>query len=151
MAGDTVDCKYPPNRWGQGKPHLSAELDLTYCERTLPRSKKEKQMANQPTSTPTPTQDTPSAAALYRAEHQQDVLNRLRRIEGQVRGLAEMIQAGRDCEEVAQQMTATRRAMDKAFYRMMTCTVIEAVTSSGDHEAARSEIERKAKLLEKYG
>ena len=108
-------------------------------------------MAQPKSSNPEPTQNRPSASGLYRAEHQQDVLNRLRRIEGQVRGLAEMIQAGRDCEEVAQQMTATRRAMDKAFYRMMTCTVIEAVTSSGDHEVARTEIERKAKLLEKYG
>jgi CsoR family transcriptional regulator, copper-sensing transcriptional repressor len=93
----------------------------------------------------------PSAAALYRAEHQQDVLNRLRRIEGQVRGLVEMIQSGRECEDVAQQMTATRRAMDKAFYRMMTCTVIEAATGSEDQSIARSEIERTAKLLEKYG
>ena len=108
-------------------------------------------MATRNAPTTSAAQEVPTAAALYRAEHQQDVLNRLRRIEGQVRGLADMIQAGRDCEEVAQQMTATRRAMDKAFYRMMTCTVIEAVTSSGDHEMARSEIERKAKLLEKYG
>ena len=95
--------------------------------------------------------ETPSAAALYRAEHQRDVLNRLRRIEGQVRGLVEMIQNGRDCEDVAQQMTATRRAMDKAFYRMMTCTVIEAATGKEDESVARSEIERTAKLLEKYG
>jgi len=102
----------------------------------------------------TPPRDAtskPSAATLYRAEHQQDVLNRLRRIEGQVRGLSEMIQAGRDCEEVAQQMTATRRAMDKAFFRMMTCTVIEAATTAGNEEVVMLEIERKAKLLEKYG
>jgi CsoR family transcriptional regulator, copper-sensing transcriptional repressor len=102
-------------------------------------------------STSNDSVQTPSAATLYRAEHQQDVLNRLRRIEGQVRGLSEMIQAGRDCEEVAQQMTATRRAMDKAFFRMMTCTVIEAATSAGSQDAVMSEIERKAKLLEKYG
>ena len=91
------------------------------------------------------------AASLYRAEHQRDVLNRLKRIEGQIRGLVDMIEGGRDCEDVAQQMTATRRAMDKAFYRMMTCTVIEAATASEDHDQARSEIERRAKLLEKYG
>lgn len=92
-----------------------------------------------------------TGASLYRAEHQRDVLNRLKRIEGQIRGLVDMIEGGRDCEDVAQQMTATRRAMDKAFYRMMTCTVIEAATASEDHDQARSEIERRAKLLEKYG
>ena len=107
-------------------------------------------MASNP-QTHTPAPQATSAAAMYRAEHQQDVLNRLRRIEGQVRGLVEMIQSGRECEDVAQQMTATRRAMDKAFYRMMTCTVIEAATGSDDQNIARSEIERTAKLLEKYG
>ena len=98
------------------------------------------------------TENGANPASLYRAEHQRDVLNRLKRIEGQIRGLVDMIEGGRECEDVAQQMTATRRAMDKAFYRMMTCTVIEAVTASGDdHDQARSEIERRAKLLEKYG
>ena len=107
-------------------------------------------MASNP-QTDTPAPQAISPAAKYRAEHQQDVVNRLRRIEGQVRGLVEMIQSGRECEDVAQQMTATRRAMDKAFYRMMTCTVIEAATGSDDQSVARSEIERTAKLLEKYG
>lgn len=96
-----------------------------------------------------PTQRSiPSA---FRAEHQRDVLNRLKRIEGQVRGLIDMINAQRDCEDIAQQMTATRRAMDKAFYRMLTCSMIEAATGHGSQAQTLSEIERRAKLLEKYG
>jgi hypothetical protein len=39
-----------------------------------------------------------------RAEHQKDVINGLRRIKGQARGLTEMIQANRSCEDVALQM-----------------------------------------------
>jgi len=90
-------------------------------------------------------------ASLYRADHQKDVVNRLRRIEGQVRGLIEMIQTGRSCEDVALQMSAARKAMDKAFYRMMACTVIEAVYDADSDATAIVEVERSARLLEKFG
>ncbi len=86
----------------------------------------------------------------YRSEHEQDMVNRLRRIEGQVRGLVDMIQNGRSCEEVATQMSATRKAMDKAFYRMMTCSLIEAVNESKSDKEAILEVERSARLLEKF-
>lgn len=90
-------------------------------------------------------------ASIYRADHQKDVVNRLRRIEGQVRGLIEMIQAGRSCEDVALQMSAARKAMDKAFYRMMACTVIEAVYDAESEAQAIEEVEKSARLLEKFG
>ena len=86
----------------------------------------------------------------YRGEHEKDMVNRLRRVEGQVRGLVDMIQSGRSCEEVATQMSATRKAMDKAFYRMMTCSLIEAVHESKSDEEAIIEVERSARLLEKF-
>ena len=87
-------------------------------------------------------------AASYRSEHQRDVINRLKRIEGQVRGLIEMVETGRSCEDVAQQMSAARKAMDKAFYRMMACSVMEAVRDSeGD---PMREVERSTRILEKY-
>lgn len=95
--------------------------------------------------------DTPTTSSTFRAEHQKDVVNRLRRIEGQVRGLVEMIQAGRSCEDIALQMSAARKAMDKAFYRMMACSLMEAVYDSKDEAQAISEVERSTRLLEKFG
>lgn len=92
-----------------------------------------------------------SSAANYRADHQKDVVNRLRRIEGQVRGLVDMIQDGRPCEDIALQMSAARKAMDKAFYRMMACTVIEAVYEADTDEQAVAEVTRSTRLLEKFG
>ena len=90
-----------------------------------------------------------SATTVHRSEHQRDIINRLRRIEGQVRALTEMIESGRSCEEVAQQMSAARKAMDKAFYRMMACSMLEAVSNAdGDHMA--QEVERSTRILEKY-
>lgn len=105
-------------------------------------------MPKTPDQTSTATREVP--VSHFRAEHQRDVVNRLKRIEGQVRGLIEMVEDGRPCEDIAQQMSAARKAMDKAFYRMMACTVLEAVTISSSEEQAIREVERSTRILEKY-
>lgn len=92
----------------------------------------------------------PAAASSYRSEHQRDVINRLKRIEGQVRGLIDMVEQGRPCEDVAQQMSAARKAMDKAFYRMMACSVMEAVSVSDEGGDTLREVERSTRILERY-
>jgi DNA-binding FrmR family transcriptional regulator len=108
-------------------------------------------MAASPTQPATPINTAKAdAAANYRSEHQRDVINRLKRIEGQVRGLIDMVDQGRPCEDVAQQMSAARKAMDKAFYRMMACTVMEAVASAESESDTLREVERSTKILEKY-
>ena len=97
--------------------------------------------------TAAPASLTPvSGAAVQRNEHQRDIVNRLRRIEGQVRALAEMVDAGRPCEDIAQQMSAARKAMDKAFYRLMACSMLEAVTQGDSVEG----VARSTRILEKY-
>lgn len=55
------------------------------------------------------------------------MLKRLARIEGQLRGLQAMIRRGEDCEAVAQQFAASRRALDKAYQQLLTCLLEEAV------------------------
>ncbi len=89
---------------------------------------------------------TAAGVSAHRSEHQRDIINRLRRIEGQVRALVDMVETGRPCEDVAQQMSAARKAMDKAFYRMMACSVLEAVNGSD----AEADVERSTRILEKY-
>ena len=99
-------------------------------------------------ATPKASTASSNASSIYRSEHQRDVVNRLKRIEGQVRGLIDMVESGRSCEDVAQQMSAARKAMDKAFYRMMTCSVMEA---AGVCEVDRlKELERSTRILERY-
>jgi DNA-binding FrmR family transcriptional regulator len=43
-----------------------------------------------------------------------DLSARMRRIEGQVRGVQRMIEEGRDCPDILQQMTAIRSAIHQA-------------------------------------
>ncbi len=53
------------------------------------------------------------------SERQQS-LTRLRRIEGQVRGIQRMIEEERDCEAIAAQLLAVRAALDKVSLHIMT-------------------------------
>ena len=50
-----------------------------------------------------------------------EVLNRLRRAEGQLRGIQRMVERGEDCLKVAQQFSAVRRALDSTYVRMTVC------------------------------
>jgi len=50
-----------------------------------------------------------------------DLLNRLRRAEGQLRGVQRMIEEGQSCLDIASQMAAVRRALDSTYVRMTVC------------------------------
>ena len=47
------------------------------------------------------------------------LLPRLRRIEGQIRGISRMVQERRYCIDVIQQLTAARRALDQVSMQVM--------------------------------
>jgi DNA-binding FrmR family transcriptional regulator len=61
------------------------------------------------------------------AAPQQAMLKRLARIEGQIRGLQAMILRGDQCESIAQQFSAARKALDKAYQELLACLLEEAV------------------------
>ena len=78
-------------------------------------------------------------------------MTRLARIEGQVRGIQGMITDNCSCEQVAQQLTAARRALDKAFYEMLACSLVSHVDASGDMDDVRESTNELARLLAKFG
>lgn len=47
-------------------------------------------------------------------QHHRDVVNRLKRANGHLQTIVTMIDSGRDCTEIAQQMHAVIRALEKA-------------------------------------
>jgi CsoR family transcriptional regulator, copper-sensing transcriptional repressor len=59
---------------------------------------------------------------------------RLARVEGQLRGLQRQIEEEEDCQKIAQQLSAARKALDKAFFTMVAC-VIEQGDLPADHVA----------------
>jgi DNA-binding FrmR family transcriptional regulator len=55
------------------------------------------------------------------------MLRRLARVEGQIRGVQRLIREDADCEKVAQQMTAARRALEKAYHEMVACLIEDEI------------------------
>ncbi len=57
-------------------------------------------------------------------EAKAELLNRLKRAEGQLRGIQRMIEEGQGALDVASQMSAVRKALDSTYVRM-TVVVME--------------------------
>ncbi len=48
-----------------------------------------------------------------------DLLKRLRRIEGQVRGIQQMLVDGRECRDVVTQISAASKALDQTGFKLV--------------------------------
>lgn len=82
---------------------------------------------------------------------QTSMLNRLARVEGQLRGIQKLINQDADCEKVIQQMSASRKALDKAFHEMLACIIEKEVLQSNDVATHGTEaLSRVKQLLSKY-
>lgn len=60
-------------------------------------------------------------AVLTDEKNRTDLLNRLKRAEGQLRGIQRMIEEGQTCLDIASQMAAVRKALDSTYVRMTVC------------------------------
>jgi DNA-binding FrmR family transcriptional regulator len=63
-----------------------------------------------------------------------DLLRRVRRIEGQARGIARMIEDDRDCREVLQQLAAVRSAAHQATVALVRAYATECMVSDSPPE-----------------
>lgn len=75
---------------------------------------------------------------------------RLKRVEGQLRGIQGMIEAGADCETVAQQFSAARKALDKAFYEMLACALEHPQFEPARDEGEDERVQRIARTLARF-
>ena len=48
-----------------------------------------------------------------------DLVKRLRRIEGQVRGIQQMLLDGRECRDIVTQLSAASKALDQAGFKLV--------------------------------
>jgi len=86
--------------------------------------------------------------SLHDPEAKKAIEARLARVEGQVRGLRRMIAADQSCEDIALQLAAARKALDRVFYEMVSCMIrSEAPTGA----TARNQRAKKvAELLTRF-
>ena len=66
-----------------------------------------------------------------------DVQKRLRRLEGQIRGLQRMLDEGAECKAVVTQLSACKGALDRVGYRLFAagmryCAIDENTDMSAD-------------------
>jgi CsoR family transcriptional regulator, copper-sensing transcriptional repressor len=59
---------------------------------------------------------------------------RLRRVEGQMRGVQKMVDDDRDCQEILQQLAAIRSAVQNASEFFLRTYAKECLTRAGDGE-----------------
>ena len=87
-----------------------------------------------------------------RRDNKGKLLNRLRRIEGQVRGVARMVDEDRYCIDILTQMQAARAALSRVESELLKDHLghcIEAAISGGDAADQRQKASELIQLLER--
>lgn len=79
-------------------------------------------------------------------EYNDAVRNRLKRIEGQVRGVLNMMDDGRTCTDVITQLSAIRKAVDRAIATVVAenlerCIRADVENGSGERDAIQEAID----------
>jgi CsoR family transcriptional regulator, copper-sensing transcriptional repressor len=68
-------------------------------------------------------------------EQKEKLLLRLKRAEGQVRAVIRLIEEDAACESVAQQLAASRKALDRSFYALLGCALEHGEIDQSEIEA----------------
>ena len=64
-----------------------------------------------------------------------DLRTRLRRVEGQVRGIEKMLEEGRDCRELVTQLSAANKALEQVGFRLVSAGLAYCLTEPEKAEA----------------
>ena len=76
-----------------------------------------------------------------------DVVKRLRRAEGQIRGVIAMLEDGRDCTDVVTQLAAVSRALDRAGFKIIASGLQQCVTAQANGHDRSVDMEQMEKLF----
>ncbi len=85
-----------------------------------------------------------------RIDSKENILKRLRRIEGQVKGIQRMIEEDKSCEDILTQVAAVRAAINKAgglILEKHSLTCIENAASTDDRKQALNDL---AKTMQRF-
>jgi DNA-binding FrmR family transcriptional regulator len=70
------------------------------------------------------------------------VLHRLRRAQGQLAGVIEMIENGRDCRDVVTQLAAVSRALDRAGFKIVASGMRQCLTAEDGAPMTEEQMEK---------
>lgn len=63
-------------------------------------------------------------------EYNSQVINRVKRMEGQLRGILKMMEENKDCKEVVTQLSAVRSAIDRTMGVLVSSNLVECVVEA---------------------
>ncbi|PFG06200.1 metal-sensitive transcriptional regulator [Bacillus sp. es.034] len=69
-------------------------------------------------------------------EYNAQIINRIKRVEGQLRGVVRMMEQGEDCKDVITQLSAAKTALDRSVGLIVSMNLVECVRDS--HETGES-------------
>ncbi|WP_110927668.1 metal-sensitive transcriptional regulator [Bacillus massiliglaciei] len=72
-------------------------------------------------------------------EYNDQMKNRVKRIEGQLRGILKMMEDNKDCKEVITQLSATRSAIDRTIGVIVSSNLVECVQKADNEEGKSME------------
>jgi DNA-binding FrmR family transcriptional regulator len=72
-------------------------------------------------------------------EYDDKVVNRLKRIEGQIKGILRMIEEGKDCKEVVTQLSASRSAIDRTIGVIVSSNIIACMQNVDENNPTYQE------------
>lgn len=81
-------------------------------------------------------------------DHKKSLVMRLRRIEGQLRGIQRLIDQEASCESIVQQLSAARRALDKTHHNLLGCLIESRLT---EHGVAKSDAQPVVDIVTRFG
>lgn len=79
-------------------------------------------------------------------EHKRKIVNRLRRIEGQIRGVVQMVEDDSPIQKISQQLSAIRSAVTNTMYEEFFC-VLEKVLEKRSSDIPEKDIEELKSIL----
>ncbi|MEI3604488.1 metal-sensitive transcriptional regulator [Pseudogracilibacillus sp. SE30717A] len=70
--------------------------------------------------------------------------NRLKRIEGQIRGILRMMDEDKDCKDIITQLSASRTAIDRTIGVLVSTNLIECVRQAEENGESSDELVKEA-------
>ncbi|MBP1047643.1 metal-sensitive transcriptional regulator [Enterococcus sp. BWM-S5] len=76
------------------------------------------------------------------------IANRLKRSEGQIRGVLNMMEEGKDCREVVTQLMAVRSSIDKVIGLVVTENLVQCMKEK-DVDLSSEDVEKALEMIVK--
>jgi len=82
-------------------------------------------------------------------EYNEAMKNRIKRLEGQLRGVLRMMEENKDCKDVITQLSASRSALDRTIGLVVSSNLVECIQESSDNQNTEDSINEAVQLLVK--